>query len=241
MRNGARFSLILAVFLTLVFCQIQPAMAQTGKKPKPKNNDFPFLVGWQWQYEYVSEEQDQNGAETIKSGDSEVRINRIKTTIKMEITSVYEDDQAIVAIVSGHGLELCQSPDKTDDYCLAFVKKNGWFWTGNKSLKNDFLAGKLSLPPTDPLLVLPPIIGQHWGGYNEIKRDDTWYRWQVEAKETITVPAGTFECFRLAYRTCPDHQLIWFCPGVGIVKQEYRHHGTITNLYLKLLTYGIKK
>lgn len=59
---------------------------------------------------------------------------------------------------------------------------------------------------------------------------------KVETKETITTDAGTFECYKITYDT--EMQTImkiktkaveWFCPGVGMVKQEtYSKNGKLT-------------
>jgi hypothetical protein len=52
--------------------------------------------------------------------------------------------------------------------------------------------------------------------------------WKVESDNaTIDVPAGHFEgCFIVSKLTNPDDSHRWFCPGVGVVMYEYRHHGT---------------
>ncbi len=59
---------------------------------------------------------------------------------------------------------------------------------------------------------------------------------KVEAKETITTAAGTFECYKITYdiemKTIVKVQaqaVEWFCPGVGMVKQEsYNKKGKLT-------------
>ncbi len=50
---------------------------------------------------------------------------------------------------------------------------------------------------------------------------------KVEAKETITTDAGTFECFKLSYdsnlktiMTMKQHVITWYNEEVGLVKQE---------------------
>ena len=61
-------------------------------------------------------------------------------------------------------------------------------------------------------------------------RGDHMYCDYVEKMEDVTVPAGTFKnCFKVVYMTCPDETAYWYCPGVGIVKSIYHHHGTIIN------------
>lgn len=76
----------------------------------------------------------------------------------------------------------------------------------------------------------PLKVGMKWGEDPECPRDDNMYCWYVEKMEDVTVPAATFKnCFKIVYYTCPDDSAEWYYPGVGIVKYEYRHHGTITN------------
>lgn len=61
-------------------------------------------------------------------------------------------------------------------------------------------------------------------------REDNMYAYYVEGMEDVTVPAGTFKnCFKIVFRTLPDHTIEWFHPEVGVVKAEYVHHGTVTN------------
>ena len=75
----------------------------------------------------------------------------------------------------------------------------------------------------------PLKVGLKWDE-SDLKRGDNMYCWYVEKIENVTVPAGIFkDCFKIVFDTCPDTETEWYCPGVGIVKYEYRHHGTITN------------
>jgi hypothetical protein len=41
----------------------------------------------------------------------------------------------------------------------------------------------------------------------------------------------------LAYRSLPDHEYITFVPGIGIVGYEYGHHGTNSEVSLKLVEF----
>jgi hypothetical protein len=76
----------------------------------------------------------------------------------------------------------------------------------------------------------PLKVGLKWNEESDSKRNDNRYCWYVEKIENVTVPAGTFkDCFKIVYDTCPDTTTEWYCPGVGIVKYEYRHRGTMTN------------
>jgi len=73
----------------------------------------------------------------------------------------------------------------------------------------------------------PMQVGDRWGDPERIAQGLPGYTWEVEALETVETPAGRLAgCYRLAFYTNPDHQLIWFCPGMGIVRREYHHHGS---------------
>jgi hypothetical protein len=52
---------------------------------------------------------------------------------------------------------------------------------------------------------------------------------KVEAKESVTVPAGTFDCFKISYNSeikigfvKKNYRYItWYAPEVGAVKSEF--------------------
>jgi len=79
----------------------------------------------------------------------------------------------------------------------------------------------------------PLKIGLRWDCNREEKGrtlNDNSYCSYVENQEDIVVPAGVFEgCFKIVYSTLPDTTTNWYCPGIGVVKSEYIHHGTLTN------------
>jgi len=78
------------------------------------------------------------------------------------------------------------------------------------------------------------VIGMKWG--QDEWRKDNMYCYYVEKKEDITVTAGSFKgCFKIVYMTCPDDSTWWYYPGVGVVRYEYHHHGTITNIMRELI------
>lgn len=86
-----------------------------------------------------------------------------------------------------------------------------------------------------PDYVLPFRVGAFWADDPAVKRDDDMYRWNVVATGTVTVPAGRFSgCFETSYETNPDDEERWLCPGVGLVEQDYDHHGTTNEITIKL-------
>lgn len=86
-----------------------------------------------------------------------------------------------------------------------------------------------------PEHVFPLKVGAKWGDSESLNREDKMYFNYVEKVEDVTVPAGTFKnCFKVVSRTLPDDTQEWFCSGVGIVKIEYHHHGTILDWIIEL-------
>jgi len=79
----------------------------------------------------------------------------------------------------------------------------------------------------------PLKVGDKWpytGSSGSLGREDNMYAYHVEGVEDVTVPAGTFkDCFKIVFRTVPDHTIEWFHPDIGIVKAVYRHHGAVMN------------
>lgn len=78
----------------------------------------------------------------------------------------------------------------------------------------------------------PLKVGKAWGdgvdGVGCSKKQHTYCNY-VERQEDVSVPAGIFvNCFKVVYETLPDTSIDWYCPGIGIVKSDYDHHGTIT-------------
>ncbi|MCL5952419.1 MAG: hypothetical protein M1132_11995 [Chloroflexi bacterium] len=79
-------------------------------------------------------------------------------------------------------------------------------------------------------LTWPLNVGDKWGGPEDIWRGDGTLVWRVQGKEDLETPAGTFSgCYRLLFLSNPDDTTVWFCPGVGIARREYHHHGSVLN------------
>jgi len=49
--------------------------------------------------------------------------------------------------------------------------------------------------------------------------------WTVEERQSVTVPAGTFEALRCALRTRRLHSVLWIAPSVGVVREQHGEPG----------------
>ena len=91
------------------------------------------------------------------------------------------------------------------------------------------------------LLVLPLAQGKEWG--DDSKREDHWYRWYVEdgrprrwwVKGFAT--AHPLPTWRIAYRTCPEHEVMEIAEGLGITRYIYEHHGTVASADVRLISF----
>lgn len=157
---------------------------------------------------------------------------------------------ARAAVVRGFPDELAwYEPGKTPGFCVLLNVKNRLYRIGAEGKDQAArLARQLVENPRTPadggeeILQWPLTVGHKWG--QDPVRDDTWYCWCVEQVETKTLavkgltsnPASNV--YRLAYRTCPDHQLVDVAPGLGIVRFAYAHHGTVASADVRLVSFS---
>jgi hypothetical protein len=108
----------------------------------------------------------------------------------------------------------------------------------NEALQR-FLADLQSDEPTlPPSYVFPLRVGASWGSVSVVPQANHGYEWYVEGQEDVDVPAGHFaDCYRLVFLTSPDDTTRWFCPGVGLARLRYRHHGSVHNEDWELISY----
>src|SRR5262249_24082138 len=70
-------------------------------------------------------------------------------------------------------------------------------------------------------------------------RDDLMYCWHLGRKRIAKlnatgVPQSPVVQWTAWYRTNPDHQMLGFVPGVGIISYDFSHHGSISEAHVKL-------
>lgn len=70
------------------------------------------------------------------------------------------------------------------------------------------------------------------------ERTDLMYCWYNRSKRKKILHAagvpGSAEVWEAWYGTAPDHEIVSFAPGVGIVAYDYSHHGTRAEAHVKL-------
>jgi hypothetical protein len=95
----------------------------------------------------------------------------------------------------------------------------------------------------DPLLEFPPAPGRGWGGDEPYERTDNRYRWFVERQDRMVVSIKGVRIrkpqvrYRVAFRTNPDHQIVDYVQGIGIIRYIYMHHGTVAETDVHLVEF----
>lgn len=76
------------------------------------------------------------------------------------------------------------------------------------------------------------------------ERQDTFYEWSVEEVRPATlrrIVGISFDKpptdYVIIYRTMPDHQIATYVPGIGLTAYVYSHHGTVSDVDMKLVKY----
>jgi len=89
----------------------------------------------------------------------------------------------------------------------------------------------------------PFVVGKTYGESAQITREDQYYVWLVshETVETFQMkgisPQSKYTNYQLLYRTNSDDTTIDIVPEIGITRFQYNHHGTTSEVDLKLIEF----
>ena len=74
-------------------------------------------------------------------------------------------------------------------------------------------------------------------------RDDDMYCWAVNSVESVSLTnvkglaPKRYEVYEIDYRTNPDDITLQLLPGVGVIRYQYHHHGTVAETDVKLVAF----
>jgi hypothetical protein len=210
----------------------------------PVLDPIPFTEGNYWIYRGVVRYQKQPDSDEAAEA---------KVTWKMEIGRVlHRDDGTIAALVKGFPSDLNWSTGDATPGKSALVRTtDGRFFlldaNGAASLDQKFKDPSASLRDLlteDGLWFQWPLVqGKKFCDEDAAKRDDGMYCWTVEAPAPFTigsikgVATKSATAYPLAFRTNPDDTEVEIVPGIGIVRYEYHHHGTVADTELSLVEF----
>jgi hypothetical protein len=199
---------------------------------------FPFQIGSRWTYKVVSETADGRGTQKARG--------RFSDTV-IAIDSAFGPAVQLVEIEE-NGI----APDYA--FCHDAPRPLKWWYVVNNQKvfsrctqqEAEELGSSLKASPQTDIVdgleyLLPFHVGALWGADPEDQdRTDVMYQWSIDDKTDVKVQAGKFKgCYDILFRTMPDHEERWICPGVGLTSLEYEHHGTVHHYLIELQSYSI--
>ena len=170
----------------------------------------------------------------------------------MEVMDSMKSPDAQAAVVRGYPDELAwYEPGRAPGYCilLNFSNRIYQLTASDEKQAGSMLQavirepGKFSAQAQDfnELFQLPLTEGKRWGG--NLQREDGWYCWRVEKATPVKLQIKGYSkktapiVYTLAYRTNPEHELLEIVSGLGITHFIYAHHGTVSTVDVRLVSF----
>lgn len=175
-------------------------------------------------------------------------------TWKMKVIDTFRRDQLFAALIKGMPQDLCwyDETKKPGLYLILRMGTGHYYLEENPARAKQIFYGEIKNPRAKSTANLerliqdrhlfidaPLVVNKMWGADDAFQyvRPDRSYCWIVDSV-AATKHGRTYRIF---YFTRPDHLIVDFAPGVGIVYFEYNHHGTVSECYMNLVESGIKK
>jgi len=233
-KDSFRAKLWHAAALALLIALILGAKAAAAPLPCP----IPLEKGNQWTYEATVRWTPVNSPAL---GPHHLRW-------EMTVREVVTNRHARAAVVRGMPDDLTwYEPGKQPEYGVLVCTSNMVYRFGAKTEKEaNAKARRILKAPVlsvlNEFLMLPLAEGKEWAA-DTGNRDDHWYRWYVElaGREKHQVKGFATDrstpTWRIAYRTCPDEQVMEIAEGLGITRYFYEHHGTVAFVDSRLVSF----
>jgi hypothetical protein len=195
---------------------------------------FPMTKGTTWTY-----------TGTVGFQGQDTKMEEVHLSWKAELVDSVDRGASKAALVRGDPRDLIWYSKETKRGCylaIAVENRELYFQSSPACVlpKGDLSS---SLNADNLLLKLPARVGDTFAADPERKNDGR-YAWSVESHDQVSlsdvkgVPAGRkFDAYVLMYRTNPDHQIVTFVPGVGLTEYVYSHHGTPSEVHMKLIEF----
>ena len=207
-----------------------------------KINAFPLVEGAYWIY--------KGQVLWMELGDTTGIVNEDTLTWKMEVLEVVNRGNVTGAFMKGHPDDLnWYEKGKERGFYVIIKVGSKYFYGDTKDWerlkdKNDNLIDLVNI--SNLFLDLPLWKGKKYGEDAQLTRTDYYYCWfvtdkkEVYFKEIEGVEADVKrKQFSIMYRTNPDHVIIEFTPNIGITRYIYQHHGTVSEVDVKLIEYYV--
>ncbi len=230
---------VLAAVVLAGACSWQGAAQSPAETPEW----FPLSAGTTWVY--------RGTGKWTQSASGEVAEKPLTWT--MQVLETLTRGQVTAAVVKGYPLDLAHFEEgmAPGDYLIVRVGAARCYLIRPPRVEetlrrlrdpNDPLAG---LVREDEIILDAPLVaGKVYGEANQMTRQDRLYFWIVEDARPAELrgirgvsPAVRKTEYEITHRTLPDHQVVYFVPGIGITRYVYGHHGTVSDTDVKLVEF----
>jgi hypothetical protein len=169
---------------------------------------------------------------------------------RMEVVDLIHRPPVTAAVLVGHPRDLVwfQEGRASGRYLLVRIGEGPYYLLGAE----DAARAEIRLrDPADPLIGLvhgdqlyldPPLWpGKRFCDPEAVAREDGFYCWVVEASDPVELdgvegaPPGLYVRHRVALRTIGEHNLLDFVPGIGLTAFIFGHHGTTSDVDVRLV------
>lgn len=239
MKSEALVLALIAILLSA--CSSPTFMAATSHATPtaspPPSSDFPLTEGAYWVYEGL--------AKWDRSGEVVQRT----VSLKMQVLEKVEREPFTAYLMSGNPLDLTWFEGGTlpGPSLIVRTTPNRFYRAemgvlGRLKDKNDDLTNLVK--EEGLFLDLPLYPEKRFCPARDLAREDGMYCWLEGDPEQVRLEgikgismAQPITLYDVQFRTLSDYQSIQFAPGIGITRYQYIHHGTVSEVNVKLTEY----
>ena len=212
----------------------QPTLQAPTAVLETTDNYFPLNEGAYWVY-----------TGTVK-WEINQKIEGKSLTWKMEVVETIKSGSIIGYAMKGHPSDLAwyEEGKERSDYAIIQVGPSRFYKADIEvidRLKDETDSAVDLVHESQQFLDIPLLPGKRFCEVEQITRTDGKYCWIVHEEEKVVlegitgIPSETKSAYMLTFATLPDHIIIQFVPGVGITQYMYIHHGTVSEVDVKLI------
>jgi hypothetical protein len=220
------------------------ALGLLGQNPVADAHEFPLEAGMYWNYE----------GNVVWSEAGASAVQRRQMTWRMEIVEVITRDWTTAAVLKGHPRDLVFFDPKREPRTSILVSVNlqkYYLPEGDRAqaalnrLKDpqDLLMGLVR--ESELFLEAPISLGKRFCGTEMLTRTDDQYCWWVDEEREPSIksipgtqPGWDGPEYTISFRAPSSSEFIGFAPGIGITSYDFSHHGTWSEVQLKLTAFG---
>jgi hypothetical protein len=238
MRVGTIGIVLLLAAGSILFCAAQNSRQPAGEV-------FPMRKGTHWTY---------RGEVAWQVTGEGAKVHRSRLDWNMDVIDSMQRGPYKAALITGLPRDLTFYEEGRKPGCNVLIgEEDKKFYLApcaqTASRRNLTLTEKdvSSMINEDNLILrLPLARGDTFGGDAERAAKDGMYAWYVQEIKRARLKgiAGVSGAipwteYVLTFRTNPDHEIVTYAPGIGLTSYVYGHHGTVSEVNLKLVEFHL--